>query len=64
MSEYSAFTKYDTSWQFLTTLKELGRETAEQWLNDNYDSIGVRNTLELEEWEPTYRQPECKISFD
>jgi len=64
MSEYSAFTKYDTSWQFLTTLKDLGRETAKLWLDENYDFIGMRNTLDLEEWEPTYRQPECKISFD
>ena len=63
MSRYSAFTKYDTSWQFLTTLRDIGRETAAQWLDANYDAIGCKNTLELEKWEPLYQQPECKLSL-
>ncbi|MGS2718712.1 patatin-like phospholipase family protein [Eionea flava] len=62
MASYSAFTKYDMSWEFLTTLKALGRETAQQWLDENYTSIGVENTLCLEEWEPTYQQPVCNIN--
>lgn len=61
MSSFSAFTKYDMSWAFLTTLRDLGRETAKQWLADNYDNIGHRNTLKMEEWEPIYQQPMCKI---
>ncbi len=61
MSEYSPFTKYDTSWEFLTTLRDIGRETAKQWLDENFDSIGQKNTLQLEEWEPTYQQPVCRI---
>jgi NTE family protein len=61
MAEYSAFTKYDMSWEFLTSLRDLGRETAELWLDENFDAIGERNTLDLEEWEPTYTQPVCKL---
>ncbi|EGG93769.1 hypothetical protein IMCC1989_782 [gamma proteobacterium IMCC1989] len=61
MSSYSAFTKYDMSWDFLTTLRDMGRETAKQWLEDNYDNIGKRNTLNMEEWEPIYHQPVCEI---
>ena len=61
MSSYSAFTKYDMSWEFLTTLRDLGRETAREWLEENYDNIGKRNTLKMEEWEPIYHQPVCKI---
>ena len=61
MSSYSAFTKYDMSWEFLTTLRDLGRETALEWLEENYDNIGKRNTLKMEEWEPIYHQPICKI---
>jgi NTE family protein len=62
MASYSAFTKYDMSWEFLTTLRDLGRTTAEEWLSVNYADIGKKNTLNLEEWEPTYQQPVCKIS--
>jgi len=61
MSKYNVFTKYDTSWQFLTTLRDLGRETMGQWLEDNFDDIGKNNTIKLDEWEPTYKQPVCKI---
>ncbi|MFT5421522.1 MAG: NTE family protein [Candidatus Endobugula sp.] len=61
MSQYSAFTKYDMSWEFLTSLRDLGRATAEQWLKENYDSIGKKNTLNLDEWEPTYTQPLCRL---
>ena len=60
MSRYSAFTKYDTSWAFLTQLRDLGRETAKDWMDKHYDNIGTKNTLNLEEWEPVYHQPECK----
>ena len=62
MASYSAFTKYDMSWEFLTTLRDLGRATAEEWLDVNYADIGKKNTLNLDEWEPTYQQPVCKIS--
>jgi len=61
MGAYSAFTKYDMSWEFLTTLRDLGRATAKEWLDKNYADIGKKNTLNLEEWEPTYQQPICKI---
>ncbi len=63
MSQFSAFTKYDMSWEFLTSLRDLGRQTAEQWLDEHYDAIGNKNTLDLEEWEPTYQQPTCKLSY-
>ncbi len=61
MAQYNAFTKYDTSWEFLMTLKEVGREAAKEWLSQHLDNIGVKNTINLEEWKPTYRQPVCRI---
>lgn len=64
MAKYSIFTKYDTSWPFLLKLFELGRKTAAEWLDKNFDAIGERNSLNLEEWEPIYHQPNCQISFD
>jgi NTE family protein len=44
---FGAATKVDTSWPFLETLRELGRESAKQWLQRNFDAIGVRGTLDL-----------------
>ena len=64
MSKFSTFTKYDTSWPFLTKLHALGRETAQTWLEENFDAIGVRDTLDLQEWEPDYHQPNCQIAYD
>jgi NTE family protein len=64
MAKYSTFTKYDTSWPFLTKLHDLGRKTAATWLDENYDSIGQRNTLQLESWQPTYHQPVCNLFFN
>ena len=61
MSKYSTLTKYDTSWIFLSKLHALGRKTAEAWLDTNYDAIGVRDTLNLQEWEPDYNQSNCRI---
>jgi NTE family protein len=63
MSQYSAFTKYDMSWEFLTQLRNLGRETAKAWLDEHYEAIGCQDTLNLEEWEPTYTQPVCALKW-
>ena len=60
---YKAFTKYDTSWPFLTKLRELGRQTVAAWLDENFDAIGERDTLNLQEWEPDYHQPNCQLNF-
>ena len=63
MAQYSTLTKYDTSWAFLTTLRDLGRKTAVDWLEKNYNSVGVKHSIDLEEWEPTYHQPVCEVYF-
>lgn len=34
-------TKYDTSWSFLTSLKDRGREAADAWLNESGTMIGT-----------------------
>lgn len=61
MSTLSTLSKYDTSWEFLTQLKALGRKTAEDWLAEHYEDIGVKSSLDLSEWEPDYHQPNCLI---
>ena len=47
LEDYGAASKLDVSWTFLTSLRDLGREAAKAWLSSNYDSIGVRSTLDV-----------------
>ena len=47
LEEFGAATKVDTSWTFLTTLRDLGREAARGWLAHNFDAVGERGTLDL-----------------
>ncbi len=46
--------KYDTSWRFLTTLRERGRERADQWLSANAARLGAGSTIDLSSWSPPY----------
>ena len=41
--------KLNATWNFLIYLKELGRQYAEEWLNKNYDAIGVKSTCNVRE---------------
>lgn len=47
MRPFPASTKYDTSWHFLTQLKDLGRMAARDWLSDHYDQIGKSSSVDL-----------------
>ncbi len=41
--------KLNTEWEFFTHLFEKGRQAADTWLKDNYDSIGVKTTAPMKE---------------
>lgn len=47
VAQFSASTKFDTRWGFLTQLRDIGRRAAKNWLEQNFDSIGVEGTLDL-----------------
>lgn len=47
LEAYPASTKYDTSWRFLTELRDSGRATAFAWLTSSADDIGQRSTIDL-----------------
>lgn len=47
ISQYPASTKYDTSWSFLTELRDRGRETAQSWLTTCSDQVGQRSSVDL-----------------
>ena len=41
--------KMNTSWEFLLDLKQKGRETAEKWLNNEFELVGAKSTFDVEE---------------
>jgi len=47
LESYSADTKFDVSWSFLQTLRDLGHASAKAWFAANFDAIGERSTLDV-----------------
>ncbi|HKK36659.1 MAG TPA: patatin-like phospholipase family protein [Paracoccaceae bacterium] len=43
-----ASSKMNGEWDFLTHLRDVGRATAEAWLDENFEAIGERSTVDLE----------------
>jgi NTE family protein len=43
-----ASSKLNAEWAYLRMLFDLGRGWADSWLDQNFDSIGVRSTLDLD----------------
>ena len=44
-----ASSKMNVEWAFLTRLRDLGRDTAARWLDENFGAIGERSTVDLRE---------------
>ena len=49
MSRYGAESKLEPGWEFLTHLRDVGRQTAADWLEDNIRHIGHRTTIDMAE---------------
>ena len=49
MKPLGASSKLNTEWAFLTKLRDMGRETADRWLDDTVPDIGKRGTVNLRE---------------
>jgi NTE family protein len=47
LESFSAATKNDVSWPFLQQLRDLGQRDAKEWLEENFDKIGVEGTLDI-----------------
>lgn len=39
--------KLDPSWEHLTTLRDLGRARAAEWLEQNFDALGKRSSIDI-----------------
>lgn len=47
LSHLSAESKFNSDWTFINKLKDLGREAATLWLDQNFKHIGKRATVDL-----------------
>jgi NTE family protein len=47
MSRLGVASKLNADWEFLTNLRDTGRERAEEWLAAHFDSIGIESTIDL-----------------
>ena len=47
MTELSHASKLNADWEFLTFLRDEGREHAELWLDENFDRLGRESTIDI-----------------
>lgn len=47
LKQYSAASKYDTSWRFLTGLRDAGRQAAKDWLDTCQVHVGKRSSVDV-----------------
>jgi NTE family protein len=48
ITKLSIASKLDADWEFLTSLRDTGRERAKQWLDAHFARIGVESTVDLQ----------------
>jgi NTE family protein len=49
IADYNVSSKLNATWDFIDHLFRLGRKYADEWLEINYDSIGLRSTCNIKE---------------
>ncbi len=47
MNKLSAASKLNADWEFLTSLRDAGRESADAWLKDNFAKLGRESTIDI-----------------
>lgn len=45
--DLSVASKFNTDWEFLTFLRDAGREQASEWLEENFHAIGKTSTVDI-----------------
>ncbi|MDB5411237.1 MAG: Patatin, partial [Rhodospirillales bacterium] len=48
LSKLGVASKLNADWQFLTSLRDTGRERAEHWLNTHFERLGIDSTVDLQ----------------
>ncbi len=49
MKTFSASSKLNAEWGFLEHLRDIGRDAAKAWIDQHYDDIGVRSTIDIKD---------------
>lgn len=47
MAQFSVASKFEVDWDFLTRLRDIGRQSAAAWLDRHFDDLGQRSTIDL-----------------
>jgi NTE family protein len=47
LADLNAASKMNTDWEFLTMLRDRGRALAAEWLEENFDHLGERSSVDL-----------------
>ncbi len=47
MAALGVSTKYNADWAFLCSLRDKGRAEASRWLEQHYDSVGRRSSIDI-----------------
>jgi NTE family protein len=47
MRELTVSSKFNTDWEFLTHLRDVGRESADQWIAENFDRLNVETSVDI-----------------
>jgi NTE family protein len=47
MRELTVSSKFNTDWEFLTHLRDVGRESADRWLSASYGSLNVETSIDI-----------------
>jgi len=47
LRDLSIASKFNTNWAFLESLRDRGRELAQRWLDEAFDDLNVRGTIDL-----------------
>jgi NTE family protein len=47
LRNFGASSKFNTSWEFLMQLRDIGRATAKTWLTDNFDTVGKKGSVDI-----------------
>lgn len=50
LKEYPSASVFVPDWDFLVSLKNAGRQAAENWLKDNFQYIGKKTSINFDEW--------------
>lgn len=47
LKDMSVASKFNTDWDFLISLRDMGRREGKRWINKNYDAIGKNDTVDI-----------------